>query len=427
MAGAHMGGAAGDQAEAGAAGGPGPGGTGGLPSGGAGGNGKGGMGGSGKGGGGGIGGGGIGGGGKGGIGGGGMSGGGTAGAPTVPGCGNQVRESGEQCDDGNTTNLDACDSACQFEQSQRVNSLKLQFAPDSFCTENAFGSAFLQGAAQSSFQTSIAQRIKEGSLNLLLTWGGLVDLTAASDSSVSLGWIVGSSTPLANYDGASDLDWWHVAPLGTLTDKRRPSTTLTGALASGLLTAGPSKLKLPLLSNLPLDLSRAKLKLAVNGPNAPLVSAGTSPGHLAGEHLDPTLTSFATAGTEAGAGRLCGNLGAASLKNESLPADYLENGATPCLQQYKANSTFLDVLVGGCSVITDNGLVIVSVATQPDQVDLGAAQPGAGGPYQLSANGNHVVNGCKDKHGTPAALATCLNAAAYSSAYKLTTNRVIVK
>ena len=408
-----MGGAAGLLEEGGAAGELGLGGAGGPSNGG--GGGKGGAGGGGKGG--------MGGGGKGGMGGGG----GTAGALIVPGCGNQVRESGEQCDDGNTKNLDACDSACQFEQSQRVNFFSLQFATDSFCTENAFGSAFVQAAARASFQTGIAQRIQAGSLNLLFTWGGLADPTGASNTSVSLGWIVGSSTPIANYDGASDLDWWHVAPLDTLTDNRKPITKLAGALASGVLTAGPGKLKLPLLSNLPLDLSSAKLKLAVNGPNAPLVSAATSPGHLAGEHLDPALTSFATAGTEAAAGRLCGNLGAASLKNEALPADYLENGATPCLQRYKANSTFLDVLVGGCSLITKNGFVIVSVATQPDQVDLGAAQPGAGGPYQLSANGNQVVNGCTDKHGASVALATCLNAAAYSSAYKLTTNRVIVK
>src|SRR5207302_1979442 len=36
-------------------------------------------------------------------------------------CGDGVRAPGskEQCDDGNTTNLDGCDSQCRFEQNQR--------------------------------------------------------------------------------------------------------------------------------------------------------------------------------------------------------------------------------------------------------------------------------------------------------------------
>lgn len=417
-AGTTVGGSGGDSVDGGAAGEPSIGGAGGEPSGGAGGKGGAGAGGKGGAGAGGTSGAGAGGGGMGGS---------LAGAPNMPGCGNHVLESGEQCDDGNLTNLDACDSACQFEQSQRVNSFTLQFGTDAFCTENAFGSAFVQNAAQMSFQTGLAQRVHDGSLSLLFTWGGLADPTGSTDSSVTLGWIVGSSTPIANYDGTSDLDWWHVAPPDTLNANRKPVTKLTGALASGVLTTAPGKVKLPLLSNLPLDLSSTKLKLSVSAASKPLVSAGSSPGHLVSEHLDPALTSFTSTGTQAIASQLCGNLSAASLKNELLPADYLENGATPCIQKYKANSTYLDVLVGGCTLFTNNVFVFVSVATQPDQVDAGLPQAAGGGPYKLSANGNHVVTGCKDKNGTTVALAACLNAAAYSSAYKLTTNRVIVK
>src|SRR5262245_1435607 len=51
------------------------------------------------------------------------------------------RERGETCDDGNTTNLDACDATCQFEQVVRFNELRLRFATDRLCRANAIGTA----------------------------------------------------------------------------------------------------------------------------------------------------------------------------------------------------------------------------------------------------------------------------------------------
>ena len=53
---------------------------------------------------------------------------------------------------------------------------------------------------------------------------------------------------------------------------------------------------------------------------------------------------------------------------------------------------------------------------------------GKGAPYKLTADPNtHVVTGCTDKSGAAVNLAMCLDAAAYSSYFKFTTDRVIVK
>ncbi|HEY0463414.1 MAG TPA: hypothetical protein VGC79_04355, partial [Polyangiaceae bacterium] len=84
---------------------------------------------------------------------------------------------------------------------------------------------------------------------------------------------------------------------------------------------------------------------------------------------------------------------------------------------------FLDLLVGGCTVSGDQLLS----ATQPDQADPGAPQGNAGAPYRLITNDNHAVTGCRDKNNRFVTLSTCLNAAAFSSAYRLRTGRVIIK
>ena len=49
-----------------------------------------------------------------------------------------------------------------FVQVQRTNSLTLQFATDSYATQNAFGGAFVGSAVQSSLQSSIALRSSSG-------------------------------------------------------------------------------------------------------------------------------------------------------------------------------------------------------------------------------------------------------------------------
>jgi hypothetical protein len=89
----------------------------------------------------------------------------------------------------------------------------------------------------------------------------------------------------------------------------------------------------------------------------------------------------------------------------------------------------LDVFIHGCSIKVLIVTVSVITPTQPDQVDPAAPPAGAGGPYTLSVDPTTKrVNACKDKNNAVVSnLTQCLNAAAYSSFFKFTTDRVIVK
>lgn len=346
----------------------------------------------------------------------------------TPVCGNKLLESGEQCDDGNTAPLDACNASCAFEQSQRANWFKVQFDPDAFCTANRFGSAF-PVVTRTAFQQSVDARVADGSFSLLFAFLGLADPNGPNGSTFSLGVLNGTPAAGTGYDGKSDLDWWYTPAAGTIDANQSPLSKLPAQISAGALGASGAKLLLPLISALQLSVSSVQLRLSIGSSSKPLTSTGAPPGHLTAEHLSATLTSFASGGaqTDSGAGELCGDISAASLKAEQIPPDYLSTGATPCTQGYTANNTFLDVLVGGCSLQVGPFLTPVLTATQPDAVDPGVTNPGSGGPYKLAANAAHVVNVCRDKNNLAVNLATCLSAAAYSSAFKLATDRVIIK
>jgi hypothetical protein len=143
---------------------------------------------------------------------------------------------------------------------------------------------------------------------------------------------------------------------------------------------------------------------------------GASPvGHLASENIDPALKTFGSLT----AGEMCGNVSAASLANVKLPQQVLEYCG-----DYTTSNSMLDLFIGGCSVFFFD----VINKTQPDQVDASATALGAGGPYKLRASSsNKKVNGCTDKNGATVDLQKCLAAAAYSSAFTFTTNRVVVR
>ena len=163
---------------------------------------------------------------------------------------------------------------------------------------------------------------------------------------------------------------------------------------------------------------------AIGATSTPLSSAGSPPGHLASEHLDPALTSYASMGqpTAAGAGKLCGNVAAASLALVPIPMALV--GGFGCSQGYTLANSILDVLVGGCNILAVQQIK----PTQPDQVDPAAMPAGAGAPYTLSASpATKVVSTCRDKNNAVVPLQACLSAAAYSAFFKFTTDRVIVK
>jgi len=351
--------------------------------------------------------------------------GGTAGGPSV--CGNSLLEKGEQCDDGNAKNLDACNAACAFEQSHRANSIEQKFLTSSLCPDNAFGAAFA-GAGQTALQATLNERVANGSLSLLLAFRGLDDLSGNSTESVSLGVAYGAPSVAPNYDGKSDLDWWYTPATGQVDSSGVLYSNSTASLVSGVLNANPGNIQLPLFGEVAVSLSSAKVRLHLGASSEPLASSGLAPGHLASEHLRPGLTSFASGGPpppgNGDPGQLCGNLSAASLAAVAIPSAYAIGGASPCSEDYSATRSFLDLLVGGCTVSGDE----LVLPTQPDQADPEAPQAGMGAPYRFTSNPmSRAVTGCRDKNNMQVTLATCLKAAAFSSAYRLKTGRVIIK
>jgi cysteine-rich repeat protein len=353
--------------------------------------------------------------------------GGAGSGGAAPVCGNQVLEKAEQCDDGNGKNGDACSASCGFEQSQRANSIEQKFSTVGLCPNNAFGGAFA-GAFRTSLQAILNERIGNGSLSLLFAFRGLADLTGKSAESISLGVAYGAPSVAPNYEGKSDLDWWYTPAAGQVDSVGLLYSSTAASLSAGVLNATPGRIQLPLLSDLPIDLSSVQVRLHLGASSAPLASSGVAPGHLASEHLRAELVSFANAGPpppgNTDPGQLCGNLSAASLAAVPIPAAYATGGASPCSEGYSASRSFLDLLVGGCTVTGDE---LVS-PTQPDQTDLDAPQAGTGAPYRLTTNAmSHLVSGCRDKSNATVNLAACLKAGAYSSAYRLKTGRVIIK
>jgi cysteine-rich repeat protein len=349
--------------------------------------------------------------------------------PSVCGDGYRDAAKNEQCDDGNLTKLDACDSACKFEQNQRVIGMKMQFGTDAYCTANQLGSA-IASVARSSFQTSLDDSIKDGSVSALFTMSG--DLTGATGA-VTVGNLSGAPPSNAPpYSGTSDLDWWYAPTLSTIDATRTARATLTGTYTGSVLSATG---RLNLITNVggavaSLAVSGAKITMPIGAASVPTTAAAAAPpGHVASEHLLPTLQSFASGGGTAGSptGQLCGNIAATSLDTTAPPASLLPGGANACQENYSAANRLIDIIVGGCTV-----KVIINITaikkTQPDQVDPTATVAGAGGPYVLSADAaTKRVNACKDKNGATVALQTCLNAAAYSMNFKYATDRVIIK
>jgi cysteine-rich repeat protein len=325
-------------------------------------------------------------------------------------CGDGVRAGPEQCDDGNLTNIDGCDSACKFEQCHRVNSLSMAFNTDTYCTANALGGA-IGSAAQGTIGTSLTTGVTDGSITIELLALALDDLSGTNEAAMSLGILTGTPVTGTNYNGTSDLDWWYTTASTVIDASRVPKTQTNASITSKTLNAGPSDIAISItLGGTPatLNMLAAKMRGNVGAASTPTVSTGSTPGHLPSEHLNPALQSFGTMS----AGQLCGNVTAASLAMVPIPSALLTNCSA-----YTAANSLLDVLVGGCTVAI---IITVIEKTQPDKARVS-------GNYVFTANSStKVVNGCT-RNGVSTPLATCLNDAAYSSSFKFTTDRVIAK
>lgn len=329
-------------------------------------------------------------------------------------CGDGVRAGNEQCDDHNTANLDGCDSSCKFEQCHRVNTLSMPFNTDTYCTANALGGSIVGSTAQGQISSALTGGVNDGSITIELKAIGLDDLSGTSDPSLTLGALTGSPVAGTGYNGASDVDWWYTTAATVIDAMRNPTTTLPASITAKTLSGGPADITITVsLGGSPakLDMLAAKLQASIGGSSKPKTSTGSTPGHLATEHLDPALTSFETAT----GGKLCGNVTAESLKNVPVPMALQGCGLLNCSKCYDADNSLLDVIVGGCTVF---GITQIK-ATQPDKARVA-------GTYRFTTDSTGHVNGCT-KDNVTTALQTCLQDAAYSAFLKFTTDRVIAK
>jgi cysteine-rich repeat protein len=346
-----------------------------------------------------------------------------------PVCGDGVRETGEQCDDGNLVDLDGCDSTCKFEQITRATQLVIQWAHDTFCTKDVLFEAVQNpaiGNVHSTLQGDLNTDVTNGSDNVILKYFAITDLTGQSGTATVGSYNALAATYTTPYSGNSDLDWWYT--LDTTTAGGSPLYTPTakesaGTFTAGVLNATGGHVLVSAFGTSLLDLANVKMQLPIGTPaTKPTVSTGAAPGHLASENLDPTLTSFSTAGgtNAAPTGLLCGDTTAASLAATQVPSQLQSN----CSQNFTSANNLLDVFVDGCSALIVGSIIN---AVQPDQINPDATPAGAGGPYTFQLTGNHVT-GCKDKNGTTVTPYTdCLAPAAYSSYLKMALDRVILK
>jgi hypothetical protein len=339
-------------------------------------------------------------------------------------CGNGIREAGEQCDDGNTTNLDGCSSTCQFEQDQRMTSLQIVGSTDSFCTSNSLGTTALTATALNQLNPPINTDIGTGTINQFFTFAGLTDLTGTTTQpSVQVGVIDGTlaAAYTTGFSGSADLDWWYTFDPASVNSSNIPLVQLPASITGAVLTAGPGTVN---LSNLfvsgsgVLSLANTTISAPIGASSVPTESgSGNPPGHLASENLNPAIQSFASMGTASSEGKLCGALTATSLAAIPIPST-LVSGETACVNTtgshvYTSGNSMLDVLVGGCKVVL--GVVTVVNPTQPDTVLSG----GTICPL-TTATVNGVTNHVN-------ASPSCLAQDGYSSYFQFTTDRVIVK
>ncbi|MBV8756607.1 MAG: DUF4215 domain-containing protein [Deltaproteobacteria bacterium] len=375
-------------------------------------------------------------------------------------CGDSIRGVNEQCDDGNLTNLDGCDSSCKFEQVQRMTTFKVAFMHSTTCPKDAMGEAivgndsFGQPGSRTQITQAIDNGIADGSITVELDELGMTDLTGVSAQTVHIGILGGTHTvSTATYDGTADKDWWYTTDPATINASRIAIKQLTGTISARNLSTTPGEILVTVSFvgvAVTMDIFHATLTATLSASDTPTTSTNSmAPGHLASEHLAPTLTSFATmaaAGTTTGCtgnisatcrcfnvtngagtaatcptGELCGLVTARSLYNVLTPSALT---GTTCNNFYSTTNTLLDVYISGCKYA---GLITEVKVTQPDASIDNAGNP-ATDVYVFTPGANHsIANGTCTKNGVADTLNDCLDHAAYTSLFQWTADRVIAK
>jgi cysteine-rich repeat protein len=351
-------------------------------------------------------------------------------------CGDGIRADGEQCDDGNTNNLDGCSKTCKFEQCQRINDLAMQFGIDTnYCPKNALGGA-IGGVARTQITDAINLGVVDGSITIFFQFIGLTDLTGTTGS-VTLGLtggapVVPQGTTFdkgrwTTTNGNADLDWWYTVDPVDLDANRVPTTQLSGTINAKTLNTNAADMSFTVNFvgvDVTMNMFRTTIQAQTGAVTTPKVSTGTTPGHLAAEHLDPAIQSFEAMGSHdtnnAPTGKLCGATTAGSLYNTFVPAAVTQN-----CPAFDISHNMLDLYTIGCKIL----FITVIGKTAPDTSRNNMGNDKYVFTYSSTTN---RVTGCTKNSGPVQAIGTagftdCLNNAGFTSFYKFTTDRVIGK
>jgi cysteine-rich repeat protein len=302
-------------------------------------------------------------------------------------CGNGVLDPGEQCDDGNTFDLDGCDSHCKYEMVARMTNVAISgTAAPSFCTPatNALGTKVIANTtALNELNNPLQADVTAGTLNVLTQFTGLTDLTGTSASGFSIGVVNGLLDPAKGTwpTTGNPIDWWFLADHTTISMGLPTGLVTGGALANHALTAGPSNVFLTLVfGGAPAVVQMRSARIA--GTIAAATDTPAPPPTL----LQAGLEVFETITANAAGQGLCGNITVASLSQIPVP-QALTTGTTTCAACTNSHTytycgtgaavgpscnSLLDVLVGGCGVIDIGGNCLVA-AVNPSQPDVPAS------------------------------------------------------
>jgi cysteine-rich repeat protein len=303
-------------------------------------------------------------------------------------CGNGTIEGAEHCDDGSTTNLDGCDSACKYEVFLRMNKVAIArgTAPN-FCdqTTNRLGAA-LSSTAVDQLNPGLQASVDAGNTNIITQALGLDDLTGVADPFFELGVTTGRPDPARGtwpVDGSNPMDWWFLLSPGTLGANLIPAEKLTPAsLAARLLNAGPSDISVT------IDIGGAPATLEILAAKTRgTVDAATSVPAPPPDALAPGLVvaeSITADGTGQG---LCGNVTVESLSKIPVP-EMLTSGTFACRSSCSNSRAYtycgegqpvgpscnslLDAVVGGCRATL---LCVTAISPSQPDVDNGGPSP----------------------------------------------------
>lgn len=312
---------------------------------------------------------------------------------SVLGCGNGELEAGEECDDGNASSFDGCDSACRDEIAMVIRTLGLAEAGTG-CDltgngrpDNAFARALgLLGPLIGSF---ISMGISSGDLTLLMSFLGLDDPLGINDPDFRVGLLQGQAV------GTN-----HAVDPNSLLPDGTPATSIQSSVTSSQLRGGPEEIPLPL--PIPIELKE---------------------GRLEGRTIPDAGELF-----EIRDGLLCGGVPTSLLALVGGFAGDVIQTAPPCDDGESA--TLLDVIIGGGTATANFGGMSIPLNFRSTRPDLDLDADGLEGFEVLEtgpAGCQPVVVACIDGNGTRIEGRSCFSnpaiADGYSAAFNYTAQR----